>query len=262
MRLHRRGKADRGTIGPDLSGVGLDLAAQSLDQIRFSGAIVADDGEDFPRHQIEIGLIQSGGLAIALDQTARAQNGFGAHCDTFLIHWPIATATMISQPMAKTCQSTSTLASRNALYENTLVLGGLLLALLLDQPFWGHVMVPHLARAVTARRKALVTVLAWTIGLALFFPILWTVILSFKTEGDAITPDLVDGEHCNGVDAFFAEYEQKPLGQKKKEVGASVPFGRMGTAEDLTGMAIFLATRAADDIAAQTHDVDGGNWMS
>lgn len=43
-----------------------------------------------------------------------------------------------------------------------------------------------MARTVTPRRKALVTVLAWTIGLALFFPILWTVILSFKTEGDAI----------------------------------------------------------------------------
>ncbi|SDF05157.1 hypothetical protein SAMN04244550_01592 [Rhodobacter capsulatus] len=43
-----------------------------------------------------------------------------------------------------------------------------------------------MARAVTTRRKAPVTVLARTIGLALFFPILWTVILSFKTEGDAI----------------------------------------------------------------------------
>ncbi len=47
-----------------------------------------------------------------------------------------------------------------------------------------------MARAVTPRRKALVTVLAWTIGLALFFPILWTVILSFKSEGDAIATPL------------------------------------------------------------------------
>jgi len=47
-----------------------------------------------------------------------------------------------------------------------------------------------MARAVTPRRKALVTVIAWTIGLALFFPILWTVILSFKTEGDAIASPL------------------------------------------------------------------------
>lgn len=43
-----------------------------------------------------------------------------------------------------------------------------------------------MARAASPRRKMIVTVLAWAIGLALFFPILWTVILSFKSEGDAI----------------------------------------------------------------------------
>ncbi|MCA0996483.1 carbohydrate ABC transporter permease [Alloyangia pacifica] len=43
-----------------------------------------------------------------------------------------------------------------------------------------------MARAVTNRRKAVVTVLAWLVGIAIFFPILWIVILSFKSEGDAI----------------------------------------------------------------------------
>ncbi|WP_238364184.1 L-iditol 2-dehydrogenase [Mesobacterium pallidum] len=79
---------------------------------------------------------------------------------------------------------------------------------------------------------------------------------------NAIAPGVVDGEHWDGVDAFFAKYENKPLGQKKAEVGAAVPFGRMGTAADLTGMAIFLATPEADYIVAQTYNVDGGNWMS
>ncbi|ESW60404.1 MAG: sorbitol dehydrogenase [Rhodobacter sp. CACIA14H1] len=79
---------------------------------------------------------------------------------------------------------------------------------------------------------------------------------------NAIAPGVVDGEHWDGVDAFFAKYEGKPLGQKKKEVGASVPFGRMGTAADLTGMAIFLATAEAKYIVAQTFGVDGGNWMA
>ena len=37
---------------------------------------------------------------------------------------------------------------------------------------------------------------------------------------------------------------------------------RMGRAEDLTGMAIFLASPEADYIVAQTYNVDGGNWMS
>lgn len=79
---------------------------------------------------------------------------------------------------------------------------------------------------------------------------------------NAIAPGVVDGEHWDGVDAFFAKYEGKPLGQKKKEVGAAVPFGRMGSAEDLTGMAIFLATDEAKYIVAQCFGVDGGNWMA
>ncbi len=79
---------------------------------------------------------------------------------------------------------------------------------------------------------------------------------------NAIAPGVVDGEHWDGVDAFFAKYEGKAPGQKKKEVGAAVPFGRMGTADDLTGMAIFLATPEAKYIVAQCFGVDGGNWMA
>lgn len=79
---------------------------------------------------------------------------------------------------------------------------------------------------------------------------------------NAISPGVVDGEHWDGVDAFFAKYEGKAPGQKKKEVGAAVPFGRMGVAEDLTGMAVFLASDAARYIVAQTYNVDGGQWMS
>jgi galactitol 2-dehydrogenase len=79
---------------------------------------------------------------------------------------------------------------------------------------------------------------------------------------NAIAPGVVDGEHWDGVDAFFAKYEGKVRGQKKKEVGEAVPFGRMGTAEDLTGMAIFLATPEAKYIVAQCFGVDGGNWMA
>ncbi len=79
---------------------------------------------------------------------------------------------------------------------------------------------------------------------------------------NAIAPGVVDGDHWDGVDAFFASYEGKAPGQKKREVGAAVPFGRMGQAQDLTGMAIFLATPEADYIVAQCFGVDGGNWMA
>lgn len=43
-----------------------------------------------------------------------------------------------------------------------------------------------MARDVKPRRKALNTALAWAVGLLIFFPILWTILTSFKTEGDAI----------------------------------------------------------------------------
>ncbi|MEM9371150.1 MAG: carbohydrate ABC transporter permease [Pseudomonadota bacterium] len=43
-----------------------------------------------------------------------------------------------------------------------------------------------MARAVTSQRKALNTALAWAIGLLIFFPILWTILTSFKTEAQAI----------------------------------------------------------------------------
>ena len=79
---------------------------------------------------------------------------------------------------------------------------------------------------------------------------------------NAIAPGVVDGEHWDGVDAFFAKYEGKAPGQKKREVGAAVPFGRMGTAADLTGMAVFLATPEADYIVAQCFGVAGGNWVA
>ncbi|MFZ1773440.1 MAG: carbohydrate ABC transporter permease [Rhizobiaceae bacterium] len=43
-----------------------------------------------------------------------------------------------------------------------------------------------MARKETVKRKLVVTALAWSVGLLVFFPILWTIMTSFKTEGDAI----------------------------------------------------------------------------
>ena len=79
---------------------------------------------------------------------------------------------------------------------------------------------------------------------------------------NAIAPGVVDGEHWDHVDSLFARHEGLAAGEKKRAVGAAVPYGRMGTAQDLTGMAIFLASRESDYVVAQTYNVDGGNWMS
>lgn len=107
--------------------------------------------------------------------------------------------------------------------------------------------------AVYCATKAAVISLTQSAGLDL---------IKHKINVNAIAPGVVDGEHWDGVDAFFAKYEGKAPGQKKREVGASVPFGRMGTAQDLTGMAVFLASTDADYIVSQCFGVDGGNWMA
>ncbi len=43
-----------------------------------------------------------------------------------------------------------------------------------------------MARKITTQRKVIVTAVAWTIGIIIFFPILWTFLTSFKSEADAI----------------------------------------------------------------------------
>ena len=87
-------------------------------------------------------------------------------------------------------------------------------------------------------------------------------LLKHKINVNAIAPGVVDGEHWDHVDSMFAKYEGLKPGEKKKQVGASVPYGRMGTADDLTGMAVFLASADAEYIVAQTYNVDGGQWMN
>ncbi|MDE1183153.1 L-iditol 2-dehydrogenase [Paraburkholderia sp.] len=83
-----------------------------------------------------------------------------------------------------------------------------------------------------------------------------------KINVNGIAPGVVDTPMWKDVDALFARYENRPLGEKKRLVGEAVPLGRMGVPDDLTGAALFLASSDADYITAQTLNVDGGNWMS
>jgi D-sorbitol dehydrogenase (acceptor) len=107
--------------------------------------------------------------------------------------------------------------------------------------------------AVYCATKAAVISLTQSAGLDL---------IKHRINVNAIAPGVVDGEHWDGVDALFAKYENRPRGEKKRLVGEAVPYGRMGRAEDLTGMAVFLASEEAEYIVAQTYNVDGGQWMS
>lgn len=79
---------------------------------------------------------------------------------------------------------------------------------------------------------------------------------------NGIAPGVVESDMWDQVDALFARYENRPLGEKRRLVGEAVPFGRMGRPEDLAGMAVFLASSESDYVVAQTYNVDGGNWMS
>lgn len=79
---------------------------------------------------------------------------------------------------------------------------------------------------------------------------------------NGIAPGVIDTPMWKDVDALFARYENRPVGEKKRLVGEAVPLGRMGRPSELSGAAVFLASADAEYITAQTLNVDGGNWMS
>jgi NAD(P)-dependent dehydrogenase (short-subunit alcohol dehydrogenase family) len=107
--------------------------------------------------------------------------------------------------------------------------------------------------AVYCASKAAVISLTQSAGLDL---------IKHRINVNGIAPGVADTPMWDHVDALFAKYEHRPLGEKKRLVGEAVPFGRMGLPEDHVGAAVFLASSDSDYVVAQTLNVDGGNWMS
>jgi NAD(P)-dependent dehydrogenase (short-subunit alcohol dehydrogenase family) len=107
--------------------------------------------------------------------------------------------------------------------------------------------------AVYCASKAAVISLTQSAGLDL---------IKHRINVNGIAPGVVDTPMWAEVDALFAKYERRPLGEKKRLVGEAVPFGRMGLPDDHAGAAVFLASSDSDYVVAQTLNVDGGNWMS
>ena len=107
--------------------------------------------------------------------------------------------------------------------------------------------------AVYCASKAAVISLTQSAGLGL---------IKHGINVNGISPGVVDTPMWDEVDALFAKYEGRKLGEKKRLVGEAVPFGRMGKPEDHVGAAIFLACAESDYVVAQTFNIDGGNWMS
>ena len=107
--------------------------------------------------------------------------------------------------------------------------------------------------AVYCASKAAVISLTQSAGLGL---------IEHRINVNGIAPGVIDTPMWDRVDALFARYEHRPIGEKKRLVGEAVPHGRMGRPDDLAGAAVFLASADADYVVAQTFNVDGGNWMS
>ena len=107
--------------------------------------------------------------------------------------------------------------------------------------------------AVYCASKAAVISLTQSMGLEL---------IKHRINVNAIAPGVVDTPMWDHVDALFAKYENRPIGEKKRLVGEAVPAGRMGRPDDYRGPAVFLACADSDYVVAQTLNVDGGNWMS
>jgi D-sorbitol dehydrogenase (acceptor) len=107
--------------------------------------------------------------------------------------------------------------------------------------------------AVYCASKAAVISLTQSAGLDL---------IKHRINVNGIAPGVVDTPMWTEVDALFAKYERRPLGEKKRLVGEAVPYGRMGLPSDHAGAAVFLASSDSDYVVAQTLNVDGGNWLS
>ena len=108
------------------------------------------------------------------------------------------------------------------------------------------------ASAIYAAIKAAVISLTQSAALAL---------IKDRVRVNAIAPGVIDTEMWDRVDPVLP-----PIwpcsGEKKREAGLAVPYGRMGHPCEVASAAVFLASAQAECIVGQTLNVDGGNVLS
>ena len=241
-------------------GIGLAFARRYVDE----GARVAIADIDFNRAQAAAETIGRQAIAVEMDVANQNSIRLGVaqtidrlgHIDILINNAAVFTAAPIVDITAEDYQRTFDINVAGTLFTLQAVAkhmidrgqGGKIINMASQAGRRGESLV-----AVYCATKAAVISLTQSAGLNL---------IAHRINVNAIAPGVVDGDHWDGVDAFFAKYEGKPKGQKKREVGDAVPYGRMGQPEDLTAMAVFLASEGADYVVAQTYNVDGGNWMS
>ena len=78
---------------------------------------------------------------------------------------------------------------------------------------------------------------------------------------NAICPGVVETEMWRQIDREWTQSDGRPLGSAWQDRIQGIPMGRPETAQDLTGMAVFLASADSDYITGQSYHVDGGMAM-
>jgi NAD(P)-dependent dehydrogenase (short-subunit alcohol dehydrogenase family) len=105
------------------------------------------------------------------------------------------------------------------------------------------------ASSVYAASKAAVISLTRSAALAL---------IRDRIRVNAIAPGDIDTEMWDRIDALYARQFGLPPGEKKRQIGMSVPYGRMGYPSEIADAAVFLASAESEYIVGQTINVNGG----
>jgi meso-butanediol dehydrogenase/(S,S)-butanediol dehydrogenase/diacetyl reductase len=79
---------------------------------------------------------------------------------------------------------------------------------------------------------------------------------------NSICPGVVETQMWKQIDREWTQIDQRPSGSAWQDRIRGIPMGRPQTPEDLTGMAVFLASADSDYITGQAYNVDGGMVMS
>jgi len=79
---------------------------------------------------------------------------------------------------------------------------------------------------------------------------------------NAICPGVVDTEMWRVIDREWTQSDGRASGAAWQDRIRGIPMGRPETAEDLVGMAAFLASADSDYITGQSYHVDGGLVMN
>jgi meso-butanediol dehydrogenase/(S,S)-butanediol dehydrogenase/diacetyl reductase len=79
---------------------------------------------------------------------------------------------------------------------------------------------------------------------------------------NAICPGVVDTPMWQQIDREWTQIDHRASGSAWQDRIRGIPIGRPEKPDDLTGMAVFLASADSDYISGQSYNVDGGLVMS